>query len=250
VRDFDPVMPFSGLHAEQYDQWPKRGTEDATVEFLAGLAGGGPALELAIGTGRIGLPLASRGIAVTGVDLSADMVTQLRAKPGGADIPVTIGDFADVPVAGVFSLIYVVFNTFFNLLTQDDQVLCFANVAGHLTPGGVFVIEAGPPDWLYRLRDHQHVNAEYVGVGDVIFDVLRHDPLTQRIEENHVYLSADRGAHMVPIVQRYAWNAELDLMARMAGMELRERWAGWHREPYTADSRNCVHVYARKPDKR
>ena len=171
------------------------------------------------------------------------MVARLRAKPGGRDIPVTIGDFSQVPVEGQCPLIYVVFNTFFNLLTRRAQVECFSNVASHLTADGVFVIEAGPPDWLYRFRDHQHVNAEHVGAQNVMFDLLRHDPLTQTLEENHVFVSTEGGVRMVPIVQRYAWNAELDLMARMAGMQFASAGRDRSTGPYTAESRNCVHVY-------
>jgi len=230
--------------AEIYDELSVRGDEEATVAFLEQLARGGPVLELAIGTGRIALPLAARGIVVDGIDLSPAMVAKLRAKPGGDAISVTIGDFAEVPVPGTYGLIYVVFNTLFNLLTQDDQVRCFENVAAHLTDRGSFVVEAGPPNWLYRLRNDQHVDAEAIEVAEVRLDVLRHDPLTQTIEESHVFLSPG-GTRMWPVVQRYSWNSELDLMARIAGLELKERWAGWNREPFASASPNCISVYGR-----
>ncbi|MDQ1511818.1 MAG: hypothetical protein QOG50_3662 [Actinomycetota bacterium] len=230
--------------AEFYDELSVRGDEEATVAFLEQLAQGGPALELAIGTGRIALPLAGRGITVDGIDLSPAMVAKLRAKAGGDEISVAIGDFAEVPVPGAYRLIYVVFNTLFNLLTQDAQLRCFQNVAARLTDEGSFVVEAGTPDWLYRLRNDQHVDAEAIEVAEVRLDVLRHDPLTQTIEESHVFLSP-RGIRMWPVVQRYSWNSELDLMARVAGLRLKERWAGWNREPFGSASPNCISVYGR-----
>jgi Methyltransferase domain len=208
------------------------------------LADRGPALELAVGTGRIALPLAAREIRVDGVDISPAMVARLRTKPGGDQISVTVGDFADVPVPGTYRLIYVVFNTMFNLLTQEDQVRCFENVAAHLTDDGSFVIEAGVPGFLYRLRDDQYVDAEAIGVDEVRLDVARHDPVKQLLVESHVSLSRE-GVCLNPIVTRYAWPAELDLMARIAALRLKERWGGWTREPFTPTSSNCVSVYGR-----
>src|SRR5215212_5044548 len=171
-------MSFGEDVAKTYDE-ELRGDEDAAVAFLEKLAGGGPALELAIGTGRIALPLAARGILVDGVDISPAMIAQLRTKSGGDQISVTIGDFADVPVLGTYRLIYVVFNTLFNLLSQEEQVHCFENVAAHLTDDGSFVIEAYSPAFLYGLRDDQHVDAESVEVDEVRLDVLRHDPASR-----------------------------------------------------------------------
>src|SRR5579871_4164613 len=191
-------MSFDAAAAAIYDAVP-RGDEEAAVEFLAGLSGAGPALELAVGTGRIALPLAARGVAVDGIDFSEPMVARLRAKPGGDRIAVTIGDFADVPVQGAYRLIYVVFNTLFNLLTQDDQVRCFENVAAHLTADGMFVVEAFVPGFLYRLRDDQYVDAEAVGVDRVRLDVGRHDPVAQRLDESHVTFSSS-GVRLNPIV--------------------------------------------------
>src|SRR5215207_9506828 len=199
--------------------------------------------EVAEGTGRIALPLAARGIRVDGVDISPAMVAQLRAKPGGDQISVTIGDFADVPVPGTYRLIFVVFNTLFNLLTQEDQVRCFENVAAHLTDDGSFVIEAGSPAFLYWLRHDQHVDAESIEVDTVRLDVLRHDPAKQMLDESHVSISRT-GVRLNPIVQRYAWPAELDLMARIAGLRLKERWDGWNREQFTG-KHNVVSVYGR-----
>jgi hypothetical protein len=222
-----------------------RGDESATVAFLEPLARGGVALELAIGAGRIALPLAARGISVAGIDFSQPMIDRLRAKPSGDRIAVTMGNYADVPVTGRYRLVYLVFNTLFNLLSQDEQVHCFENVAAHLEDTGTFVIEAFVPTWLHRLRDGQYVDAEAVGVSKVVLDVGRHDPVAQRLDESHVELS-EAGTHVAPIVCRYAWPSELDLMARIAGLRLVERWGGWERQPLTAESRNCISVYGRR----
>ena len=240
---YEPGMSFGEDTAEVYDD-VQRGDEVATVEFLENLAGRGRALELAVGTGRIALPLAARGIRVDGIDISPAMVDQLRAKPGGDQISVTIGDFADMPVPGLYRLIFVVFNTMFNLITQEDQVRCFENAAAHLTDDGSFVIEANVPSFLYRLRNDQYVDAEAIGVDEVQLDVARYDPVEQLLEESHVSLSSE-GIHLNPIVTRYSWPSELDLMARIAGLRLKERWSGWNREPFTPASSNCVSVYGR-----
>lgn len=244
MKDYDPAMSFDEAVAATYDEDARRGDEEATVAFLAGLAGGGRALELAIGTGRIALPLAARGVPVDGIDISPAMVARLRAKPGGDVIDVHPGNFADVAVPGTYRLVYVVFNTLFNLLTQEEQVRCFVNVAARLEEGGTFVVEGGTPAEFYRLRNHQYVDAEAIETGRVRLDVARFDPVTQLLEEGHVTLSA-AGVQLNPVVTRYAWPSELDLMARVAGMRLQERWGGWGREPFTADSRNCVSVYVR-----
>lgn len=244
MDDYDPAMSFGEDVARVYDRMTERGDETEAVDLLEELAGEGPALELAIGTGRIALPLAERGVRVDGIDLSPDMVAKLREKPGGDKLAVTIGDFADVGVPGEYRLIYVVFNTFHNLMTQDEQVRCFENVAAHLTDDGSFLIEALLPGRYYRLRDHQYVDAEAVGTDYVTLDVARHDPVGQLLEENHVTLSRD-SARLNPIVTRYAWPSELDLMARIAGLRLKGRWAGWKREPLEASSERHVSVYGR-----
>jgi len=244
VKDYEPVMSFGEDTASVYDEEAVRGDEAETIAFLADLAGDGPVLELAIGTGRIGLPLAATGVRVDGIDLSPAMVERLRAKPGGDQLDVTIGDFAAVDVAGRYRLVYVVFNTFHNLLTQDDQVRCFGNVAEHLTDDGVFLIEATTPWWLQRLRDNQYVDAEEIRVDRVSLDVGRHDPVTQLYDESHVSLSAE-GVVVSPIVTRYCWPSELDLMARLAGLRLHDRWSGWHHEPFSGDSRRHISVYGR-----
>jgi hypothetical protein len=244
MKGYDPARSFLGEAAEQYDRH-LRGDEDDAVAFLADLAGDGRALELAIGTGRIGLPLAARGVAVEGIDLSPDMVAQLRKKPGGKDIPVTLGDFSEVPVDGAYRLVYVVFNTFFNLLEQEQQVRCFQNVAEHLDEAGAFVIEARVPAHIHALPENQYVHAEEVGVDEVWLDVAKYDPVTQRLEETHVRLRSDGGVGLFPIVTRYCYPSELDLMARIAGLRLRERWGGWNREPFDARSELAVSVYGR-----
>jgi len=237
-------MSFGEDLAGIYDEIALRGDELETVAFLEELAHGGPALELAIGTGRIALPLAARDIRVDGIDISPAMVARLRAKPGGDKLNVTIGDFADVGVEGTYKLIYVVFNTLFNLLTQDDQVRCFQNVAAHLTDDGSFLVEAMVPNSFYRLQNDQYVEAETIGVDSVRLDVARHDPVNQLLEESHVTLSG-KGVSLNPIVTRYAWPSELDLMARIAGMRLKGRWGGWNRQPFTSRSGRHVSVYGR-----
>jgi len=243
MKGYEPAMSFGDDEARAYRDL-RRGDEEAAVAFLERLAGPGPALELAIGTGRIALPLAARGIRVDGVDISRAMVEQLRARPGGDRLSVVIGDFADVPIPGAYRLVYVVWNTLFNLLTQEDQVRCFQNVAKHLDEGGSFVVEAFVPSFLHRLENDQYVEAERIEVGEVKLDLLRHDAAKQMLEESHVTLTP-AGARLSPVVQRYAWPHELDLMARIAGLVLKERWAGWDRAPFTSKSGLHVSVYGR-----
>ena len=216
----------------------------ATVERREELSGGGPALELAVGTGRVALPLAARGIPVDGIDVSPAMVARLREKPGGDAIAVTMGDFADVAVEGRYPLVYVVFNTFFALLTQDDQVRCFANVAEHLTDDGVFVLEAFVPDLASFDSHHQRVSNYGRRLDRVAINAAYLDPSTQVVEGVNTLIT-EKGIRLLPIVLRYAWPAELDLMARLAGLRLRSRWAGWQKEPFGPDSGSHVSVYGR-----
>src|SRR6476659_2589687 len=212
---------------------------DPAVDFLAELAGGGAALELGIGTGRIALPLAERGVRVHGIDLSEAMVARLREKPGAERIEVAIGDFATTRVDGTFSLAYLVFNTIGNLTAQDAQVACFENVAAHLEPGGCFVIELGvpglrtlPPGKRFQVFDF---GEEHIGIDE-------YDVENQGLISHH--LSPAAGSwKLVSMPFRYVWPAELDLMARLAGMTLRERWSGWKREPFTSESREHVSVW-------
>lgn len=241
MRDFDPATSFGPRVAAKYDE-VLRGDEAETIDFLAKLANGGRVLELAIGTGRIGLPLAQRGLSVSGIELSDAMVAQLRRKPGGSDIPVTMGDYAEVGVDGSFHLIFVVFNTIYNLLTQDDQVRCFVNVAKHLEPDGVFAIEAGMPTDYLCTRNMQYVDAERVELDAVTLDVARFDVVTQLLDENHVRIS-ESGITLAPIVTRYIWPSEMDLMARIAGLRLHNRYGGWLGERFDGASTRHVSVY-------
>jgi len=215
---------------------------DPAVDFLADLAGGGAALELGIGTGRIALPLNRRGVPVHGIDLSPAMIERLRAKPGAEDLGVTIGDFATTRVEGTFRLAYLVFNTITNLTSQDEQVECFGNVAEHLEPGGHFVIEVFVPT-LQQLPPGEtlrvfHRSPTHLGVDE-------YDVATQILHSHHYWFDGDK-AQTFSAPYRYVWPAELDLMARLAGMSLQERWSDWKREPFTRDSTSHVSVW-RKP---
>jgi SAM-dependent methyltransferase len=212
---------------------------EPAVDVLADLAGSGRALELGIGTGRVALPLARRGIPVHGIDLSRAMVARLRAKPGGDAIGVTIGDFATTTVDGTFSVAYLVFNTIMNLTTQAAQVACFRNVAAHLEPNGCFVIEVAVPD-LRRLPPGQTVVPFHVSPTKWAFDV--YDVATQATSSNYVEVVNGRGEY-TSIPFRYVWPAELDLMAQLAGLRLRDRWAGWSREAFTSESRQHVSIW-------
>jgi SAM-dependent methyltransferase len=240
VDGFDPATSFGPSVARRYDNDP-RGDESETVDLLEQLSRGGPALEFAIGTGRIALPLSERGVRVDGIELSPDMVARLREKPGGDAISVTVGDMSQVRAPATYRMVYLVFNTIYNLLTQDGQVRCFENAARHLTADGLFVVEAGVPSaWL---RGNQFVDVERIANDEVVLDVNRYDPVTQILDENHVQLT-NSGVRLGPISCRLVWPSELDLMARIAGMRLVDRWSGWRREPFTAASERHVSVYA------
>jgi SAM-dependent methyltransferase len=212
---------------------------DPVVDLLVELAGNGRALELGIGTGRIALPLAQRGVPVHGIELSKAMAARLRAKPGGEDIGVTIGDFATTTVNGPFSVAYLVFNTIMNLTTQDGQVACFRNVAAHLEPGGCFVIEVGVPG-LQRLPPGETIHAFHVSESRWGLD--EYDVARQGLTSHHFRI-VDGRLERLSIPFRYAWPSELDLMAQLAGMRLRDRWSGWKREPFTSESRKHVSVW-------
>jgi SAM-dependent methyltransferase len=214
---------------------------EPVVDFLAAFAGDGAAIELGIGTGRIALPLAERGVEVHGIDLSSAMVARLRAKPGGDRIPVAIGDFATARSEGAFSLAYLVFNTINNLTTQDAQVACFENVAAHLEPGGHFVIEVGVPQ-LQRLPPGETVRPFSLTPTHLGFDEF--DVANQGLISHH-YEFDDGVWRSQSVPFRYVWPSELDLMARLAGMALVERWGGWRREPFTSDSTSHVSVWRR-----
>lgn len=244
MKDYGPET-YGDRIASDYDALYEHDLDTAAaVDALARLAGPGPVLELAIGTGRLAIPLAERGIDIRGIDASEEMVARLRAKPGGAGIPVTMGDFAEVGADGAFSLIFVAFNTLFALLTQDDQVRCFRNAAARLADGGRFVVEAFVPD-LARFDRGQRVGVSAVRLDRVDLEVSRHDPVNQRVDSQHVFVTAE-GTRLAPVCLRYAFPSELDLMARLAGLELQERWGGWHGEPFTIASTGHVSVYAKE----
>ncbi len=238
-----PKVYFDERIAERYDATSSDMFEaavvDPAVSFLADLAGDGRALELGIGTGRIALPLSRRGVRVHGIDLSQAMVARLRAKPGADDIGVTIGDFATTTVGETFRLAYLVFNTIMNLTTQDEQVECFRNVAAHLETGGCFVIEVGVPA-LRRLPPGETVRAFTVSPTRLGFD--EYDVAAQILFSHH-YWVVDGRLEVFSAPYRYVWPSELDLMARLAGMTLRERWSGWQREPFTSDSNTQISVW-------
>ncbi len=200
-------------------------------------------LEFAVGTGRIALPLAATGVTVDGIEMSPHMVERMREKPGGDAITVTTGDMSRVRTGRTYGLVYLVYNTIGNLLTQDDQVRCFENAARHLSDDGVFVLECQVPTAPSR-PGHQFVDPEIIGVDHVVFDVCRYDPVTQILDENHVHISSD-GVVFGPIRVRLAHPPEFDLMARIAGLRLRDRWGGWDQEPFTATSWRHVSIYER-----
>ena len=214
---------------------------DPVVDFIADLAFDRTALEFGIGTGRIAVPLAERGIRVHGIDLSEAMVGRLQAKPGAEQIGVTIGDFATTPVDELFSVAYLVFNTIMNLTTQEEQVACFQNAAAHLKPAGCFVIEVGVPD-LQRLPPGETIRAFTVSDSRLGFD--EYDIAAQGLISHHYWI-ADGKVEVFAPPFRYVWPAELDLMARLAGMSLRERWGGWKHEPFTSESTSHVSVWQR-----
>ena len=231
--------PVAARYDDSVDDMLDRAGIDTAVGFLAELAGSGRALELGIGTGRVAVPLAERGVPVSGIDMSKAMVARLHAKPGGTDIPVTIGDFATARVDGTFSVAYLVFNTISNLTTQAAQVACFRNVAAHLAPGGCFVIEVGVPG-LRRLPPGETLRAFHLS--ETRWGIDEYDVATQSLTSHHFEL-VDGRLERLSIPFRYAWPAELDLMAELAGMSLRERWAGWKRQPFTSESRMHVSVW-------
>lgn len=212
---------------------------DPVVDFLVDLAGAGRALEFGVGTGRIALPLARRGVPVHGIDLSAAMIARLRAKPGSEHIGVTVGDFATTAVEAPFAVAYLVFNTIMNLTTQEAQVACFRNAAAHLQPGGCFVIEVALPD-LQRLPPGETIRPFRISDDRWGFD--EYDVAQQGLTSHHL-LTVDGRLERFSAPFRYVWPSELDLMARLAGMKPRERWSGWKREPFTSESRQIVAVW-------
>jgi SAM-dependent methyltransferase len=226
--------------ADVYDEWYPD-VDEAMLDTLADLADGGRALELGIGTGRVALPLQARGIEVHGIDASEAMIARLHTKPGGEKIHVTVGNFADIAVEGQYSLIYVVFSTFFALLTQEEQSRCFENVARRLSPKGAFVIEAYVPDF-GRFEQGQTVRAIKVGVDEVRLEVSKFDPVNQQVTGQKIVLTG-QGVRLNPIQVRFAWPSELDLMARLAGLRLWQRWESWQHTPFSEESKRHISLY-------
>ena len=226
--------------AEVYDHW-FADFDPKSVSTLAELAQGGRALELGVGTGRIALPLSQAGIEVHGIDASPAMIAKLKAKPHGDDIQVSLGNFAEIDVEGQFELIYILFNTFFALTTQEEQVRCFSNVASHLSSQGVFLIEAFIPD-MSRFDNHQTVRVMAIEEKGCRLETSQVDPIQQQITQQLIHLSAE-GIDTYPLKIRYAWPAELDLMARMAGLALSYRWLNWHKDALTPEAGKHISVY-------
>lgn len=241
MTGFDDPAFYGARWASVYDDRHGGLDPEPAVDFLAGLAGGGPVLELAIGTGRIALPLARRGVVVEGVDASEAMAGRLRAKPGGESIPVTIGDMAEVGAGGRFRLVYLAANTLFGLLSQERQAECFQNVARVLDPDGMFVIECFVPD-LTRFDRGQRAQTLAVTEDSAIVELSRHDAVQQRVTTQVVTLDGG-GIHLRPVAIRYSWPGELDLMAGQAGLVLADRYAGWDRRPFDSASGQHISVY-------
>jgi SAM-dependent methyltransferase len=244
MEGFDPKNSFGYEVSKRYDTHP-RGDEEQTAAFLAKLAAGGGALEFAVGTGRIALPLHQVGVNVDGIELSQAMVDRLREKPGGNAVEVTIGDMSRVATGRRYGLVYLVYNTIGNLLTQDGQVACFCNAARHLAPGGAFVLECRVPTAPSR-PTHRFVDPEEITADHIVLGVCCYDPVTQILDNNHVEIGAG-GINLTPISLRLAHPPEFDLMARIAGLRLRERWGGWNGEPFTATSWRHISVYEPVP---
>ncbi len=239
MEGFDPFTSFGPEVAARYDE-DLRGDEAETIDFLAGLAGNGPVLEFAIGTGRIGLSLAARGLDVDGIEQSTAMVDRLREKPGGADIDVAVGDMTTVEMPRTYSLVFLVFNSIHNVLTQDGQVRCFENAARHLDDGGVFVIETGVP-WRGP-REGSYVEVPAVSMDEVRISPHTYNAMTQILDVNHMRLTAE-GIRMTPISLRLVYPSELDLMARIAGLTFEHRWSDWDRSAFTDDSTSAISVW-------
>ena len=242
MEDFEPAE-YGRIHAQEYDSVFGSGSPGRVVDTIAEIVGDGTVMELAIGTGRIALPLARRGVRMSGIDASPEMLAKLKEKPGGHEIPVIVGDMADLPAEAAFDHAILVFNSLFCLLSQEKQVRCFEGVASRLTGGGTFVVEAFVPD-MTRFAGHQALRTERVERDEVSLEAIRHDPVRQRIEVQTIRIGVG-GVRLSPLPLRYAWPAEIDLMARLAGLRLAHRWSDWDRARFTADSRMHVSVYAK-----
>lgn len=241
MRDWD-ASARGGAMADEFDDWYETPDDaDDAAAFLAGLAGAGPALELGIGTGQLALPLAERGVEVHGVEASEAMVERLRTKPGGQDIKIFTADFAEFHLGVSYRLVYLARNSLYLLLTQAAQRRCLVNAAQHLSEDGTLVVEAFAPD-PGRLSRGRALTAGRIGTDRVVLEAARHDPVHQRIDEQHIFISGN-AVRLRPVAYRYLWPAELDLMAELAGLRLRDRFGGWQREPFTAGSASNLSIF-------
>ena len=243
MKNYGPET-FGELNADEYDLLHNPGTTQAAIDLLSEFALPGRTLEFAIGTGRVALPLAERGCNIEGIEASPLMVEKLREKPGGQNIPVTLGDMSDVKADGSFDFIFLIFNTLYNLTSQAAQVKCFRNAADMLAPGGAFLVEAFVPD-LSQFHDHRSVKPRHISFGALALEAAIHDPVTQKIDYQVLRVTPE-GTKLTPLPMRYAWPQETDLVAQLAGLELETRWGGWDKSPFTANSRMHISVY-RKP---
>lgn len=237
------IETYGDASADEYDDWHPADSDAAeAVDFLAERAGSGPVLELGVGTGRIAIPLAARGIEVHGIESSMRMIERLKKKPGGDAITVIQGDMSDVEAAHhAFTMVYTTFNTFWMLLTQEDQIRCLRNAAAHLAAKGVVVIEGSMPD-LGTLSQKRSVTPRSLSAASAAIDVTMRDPVAQRIDRQHIIISPS-GIRLQPLAFRYVWPSEQDLMARLSGLRLRERVSDWAASPITQQSRGCISVY-------
>ncbi|MEO1188147.1 MAG: class I SAM-dependent methyltransferase [Pseudomonadota bacterium] len=245
MKEYGPST-FGDLNADEYDALHNPGTTDACVDLIATLAGQSDILELAIGTGRIALPLAERGLNVSGFDASPQMLDILKAKPGGAKIPTWVADMASFDLGQQFDFAFLVFNTLYNLTTQEDQVRCFKNVAAHLRPGGQFLVEAFMPN-RETFENNQAVRTKHVDFDKVWLEAVQHDPVAQRLNYQRIRIS-QQGTELKPLPMRYVWPSEMDLMAELAGLHLVERWGGWQRAPLTPNNEMQIALYERARD--
>lgn len=243
MRDWEASL-YGERIAKIYDYWFRGVSDtDATVEFLAARAGNGPVLELGIGTGRVALPLVGRGLDVCGIEISTSMIEELKGKPYGDQISVIVGNFSDVEAEGPFALVFVAVNTFINLVTQDEQVRCFRNVAARLREDGVFVVDTWVPE-IAASNQSQAMSTRWIEADNVGFRAERRNPTQQTIMAQDIVVT-EKGIRLYPNHTRYVWPSEMDLMARLAGLQLRERWGGWEEQPFVGESERQIAVYAR-----
>ncbi len=232
---------FGELNADGYDVEHDPGTTSESIDLLWDIAANGKTLELAIGTGRLALPLKLRGLDICGIDASSEMLAKLQEKPGGETIPVVVGNMADVDIEGSFDFVFLAFNTLFNLRSQNEQIRCLVNAAAKLNPGGKFLLEMVVPD-IARYSGEQNMQALHVDMQSALVEAAVHDPVAQTVEFQRIRITQD-GVRLRPFPMRYVWPSELDLMAQLAGMTRVARWGGWHRQPFTRDSTMHVSLY-------